>query len=72
MGKDIFECQTLGWLTLYCRDTGERKLGGQLNFFGGLDKRQKVSERRTVAGARAGNEVMTGGGDCICIGKNVS
>lgn len=23
MGKDIFECQTLGWLTLYCRDRRE-------------------------------------------------
>lgn len=56
MGKDIFECQTLGWLTLYCRDRRE-EIGRATEIVWGLDKRQKVSERRTVAGARAGNEV---------------
>ena len=41
MGKDIFECQTLGWLTLYCRDRRE-EIGRATGIIWGLDKRQKV------------------------------
>lgn len=41
MGKDIFECQTLGWLTLYCRDRRE-EIGRATGIIWGLDKRQKI------------------------------